>query len=171
DLFLRVDLVKIHMDDVGSDGMPLDLADQRLGRLAVHRELDDGAGGLDASERLLERLGVHLERQGVASVSVDHRGDAAPEARLARGAFAGRAARARCERNNLSHTLSVVRDPWSALNRTVSSPIDSSAHNRLPWRSVPRSTAPSASRTPGPQGCGSYSSPPPHRPARHRSEE
>src|SRR5256885_8378084 len=125
DLFLRVDLVKIHMDDVGSDGMPLDLADQRLGRLAVHRELDDGAGGLDARQRPLERLGVHLERQGVASLSVDHRGDAAPEARLARGAFTGRAARARCERDNLRPTLSVVRDPWSALNRTVSSPTGS----------------------------------------------
>src|SRR2546430_14387748 len=58
DLLLGVDLVEIHVDDVGADRMALDLADQRPGFHAVHRELDDRARGFDAGERLLERLGL-----------------------------------------------------------------------------------------------------------------
>src|SRR5256886_10799488 len=50
------------------------------GGLAVHRQLDDGARGLDASERFLERFGLELERLRVASVPVDHRGHLAAEA-------------------------------------------------------------------------------------------
>src|SRR5437879_13471511 len=84
--------------------MALDLADQRLHRrLAVHRQLDDGARGLDAGERFLERFGLELERLGVASVPVDHGGDLAAEASLAGAAFAGRLPGAGGERNDLGH--------------------------------------------------------------------
>src|SRR5439155_1577555 len=39
DLLGGVDLVKVHVDDVGPDGVPLDLADQRFHRrLALHRQ-------------------------------------------------------------------------------------------------------------------------------------
>src|SRR5207245_6231910 len=103
--------------EVGPQRMALVLADQRLHRLAFGRELDDGALGLDALERLLERLGLGLERLGVPPVAVDHGGDPAPEARLARAALAGCLPRASRERYDLSHTLSVVRYPF---NRTAS---------------------------------------------------
>src|SRR6266567_830966 len=82
----------IHVDDIGPDGVALDLANQRLHRLAVHRELDDRARGLDSLERLFERLGLELERLCVAPVPVDHGWHLAAEARLPRGALAGRLA-------------------------------------------------------------------------------
>src|SRR3989442_1212983 len=81
DLLRGVDLVEIHVDDVGPDGMALDLANQRLHGLAVHREIDDGARGLDPLQRLLQGLGLELERLRVAPVAVDHGGGSAPEAR------------------------------------------------------------------------------------------
>src|SRR2546426_8954614 len=109
DLLRRVDLVEVHVDDVGPQRMALDLADQRLHRLAFDRELDDGALRLDALERLLERLGLDLERLGVPPVAVDHGGDPAPEARLARAALAGCLPRGGRERYDFSHTLFVVR--------------------------------------------------------------
>src|SRR6058998_357569 len=68
DLFGRVDLVEVHVNDVGADGMALDLANQRLHRLAVHGELDDRARGLDPLERLFEGLGLELERLRLAPV-------------------------------------------------------------------------------------------------------
>src|SRR2546426_5354278 len=74
-------------------------------------ELDDGALGLDALERLLERLGLDLERLGVPPVAVDHGGDPAPEARPARAPPARCLPRAGRERYDFSHTLSVVRYP------------------------------------------------------------
>src|SRR5207245_7702078 len=89
DLLRRVDLVEVHVDDVGPQRMALDLADQRLHRLAFDREFDDGALRLDALERLLERLGLHLERLGVPPVAVDHGGGPSPVARLARAAPSG----------------------------------------------------------------------------------
>src|SRR2546426_684387 len=84
----RVDLVEVHVDDVGPHGVPLDLADQGPHRLPVHGELDDGARGLDSRERLLERLRLDGERLGVAAATVDHRRDLAAEPRLARGTLA-----------------------------------------------------------------------------------
>jgi len=44
---VAVDLVEIHVNDVGPDRVALDLANQRLHRLAVHRQLDDRARRLD----------------------------------------------------------------------------------------------------------------------------
>src|SRR2546422_11083086 len=102
--------------------MALDLADQRPGFRAGHRELDDRARGLDAGERLLEGLGLHLERLGLAPVPVDHCGNLAAEARLARGAFPGRGARACREGNAWGHCESSdVRHQTSDVSRTASS--------------------------------------------------
>src|SRR6266545_4775323 len=109
DLLRRMDLIEIHVNDVGPDGVALDLANQCLHRLAVHRELDDRARGLDPLQRLLERLGLELEGLGVAPVAVDHRRDLAVEARLPRGALASRLARARGERNGLGHSSVLSR--------------------------------------------------------------
>src|SRR2546430_14939656 len=73
--------------------MALDLANQRLHGLAVHREIDDGARGLDPLQRLLQGLGLELERLRVAPVAVDHGGDSSPGTRPPRGApWIGRAA-------------------------------------------------------------------------------
>jgi len=89
--------------------MALDLANQRLHGLAVHREIDDGARGLDPLQRLLQGLGLELERLRVAPVAVDHGGDPAAEARLPRGALAGRLPRTRRKRNSLGHALILSR--------------------------------------------------------------
>src|SRR5439155_20821595 len=102
---LGVDLVAIRMDDVGPDGVALDLANRRPGVLAIHRELDNRARGLHPRERLLERLRLHFERLGLTSVPVDHGGDFSVEARLPRSALAGRGARVRREGNDLCHSV------------------------------------------------------------------
>src|SRR2546425_3434784 len=86
--------------------MALDVANQRLHGLAVHREIDDGARGLDPLQRLLQGLGLELERLRLAPVAVDHGGDSAAEARLPRGALAGRLPRTRRKRNSLGHRIS-----------------------------------------------------------------
>src|SRR6266404_3054678 len=95
DLLRGVDFVEIDVDDVRPNGMALDFANQRLHGLAVHREVDDRARGLDPLQRLLEGLGLELERLGVAPVAIDHGRDSAAEAGLPRGALAGRLPRAR----------------------------------------------------------------------------
>src|SRR5207244_5811193 len=100
-------------DDVWPYLCACHLADQRLCFLAVHRELDDRAGGLDPVQRLLEGLGLELKRLRFPSVAVDHRGHLTAEARLARAALSGGLPGTRRERNSLSHTLSVVRCPFS----------------------------------------------------------
>src|SRR6266566_2255549 len=160
-----VDLVKIHVDDVGPQGVPLDLADQRLHRrLALHRQLDDGARGLDSGEGFLERFGLELERLGIASVPVDHRGDLAAEAGLAGATLAGRLPGARRERDDLGHGVSYpLYVAGCTISRTASSPIDCCAHTRWPWLSGPRSTAPSVSRSGALRGSESCSPRRPHR--------
>ena len=105
-----VDLVEVHVDDVGPDRMALDLPNQRLHRLAVYGEIDDGARGLDPMERLFEGLGLELERLRLAPVAVDHRGHLAAEAGLARRAFSGCLPRARREAHVFRHvSLSSVQ--------------------------------------------------------------
>src|SRR2546430_5458734 len=133
------------------------------GGLAVHRQLDDGARGLDASERFLERFGLELERLRVASVPVDHRGHLAAEADLSRAALAGRLPRARREGNCLGHLSDLSRTSSAANRRRASSPTGWNAHSRSLSPSVRRSTAPSASRNTGPRGSGWCSPPPPRR--------
>src|SRR6266704_1139212 len=115
DLLRGVDLVEVHVDDVGPQGMALDLADQGLHLLAVHRQLDDGALRLDADERLLERFRLDLERLGFAPVPVDHRGDLAVEARLARAALAGGLSGGGRERYDLCHRQSSVLSRQSSV--------------------------------------------------------
>src|SRR5205809_6687959 len=84
-----VDLVEVHVDDVGPDRMALDLPNQRLYRLAVYGEIDDGARGLDPMERLFEGLGLVLERLRLAPAAVDHRWHRAAAAGLAPRALSG----------------------------------------------------------------------------------
>src|SRR2546425_7432497 len=86
--------------------MALDLANQRLHGLAVHREIDDGARGLDPLQRLLQGLGLELERLRLAPVAVDHGGDSAAEARLPPGAPSRRPPPARRKRKRLGHRIS-----------------------------------------------------------------
>src|SRR5213594_5159647 len=57
---------------------------------------------------------LELERLRVAPVAVDHGGDPAAEARLPRGALAGRLPRARRERNRLGHASVLSRKPYAA---------------------------------------------------------
>src|SRR6266571_5157332 len=157
--------LKVPVDDVGPDGVPLDLADQRFHRrLALHRQLDDGARRLDAGEGFLERFGLELERLGIASVPVDHRGDLAAEAGLAGATLAGRLPGARRERDGLGHGVSYpLYVAGCTISRTASSPIDCCAHTRWPWLSGPRSTAPSVSRSGALRGSESCSPRRPHR--------
>src|SRR5439155_16742076 len=160
DLLAPADLVKVHVDDVRPDGVALDLADQHLGALPIERQLDDGAGGLDAGQRLLEGERVHGERLGGPAVAVDHRRDLALPARLAGAAFAAGGPCFGRERDSLCHSVSSdVRRLTSDVSQIASSPTDSSARSRSPWPSARRWTALSAFRTSAPRGGGWYSSP------------
>src|SRR5439155_12068101 len=124
DLLCGVDLVEIHMNDVGPNGVALDLANQCSHRLAVHRKLDDRARGLDALQRLLERLGLELERLCGPPVAINHGRNLAAEARLPRGALAGRLAGSCRERDCLCHRISY---PLHVARRTMRS-IEERAH-------------------------------------------
>src|SRR6266516_4533290 len=160
DLLAAADLVKIDVDDVRPDGVALDLADQHVGFLPIDRQLDDGARGLDAGQRLLEGERIHGERLGGPAVAVDHRRDLVIPAGLAGAAFAAGGPRFGGESDDLSHVYSSdVRRLTSDVNRTASSPTGSSARTRSPWPSGRRWTALSAFRTSAPRGGGWYSSP------------
>src|SRR5439155_2399681 len=78
----------IDVDDVGAQRMALDLPNQRPRLLAVDSELDEGALGLDARERFLERQRIHDQRLCGPAVAVDHCRNLLLEARLPRRAFA-----------------------------------------------------------------------------------
>ena len=62
DLLAGHELLEVDVEDVALDRMPLDLADQRARRGAVHRELDDGAGRRDRAEELLDLARFERER-------------------------------------------------------------------------------------------------------------
>ena len=88
DFLVRLDLVEVHVDDVGAERMTLDLADQRARFLAVHRQLDQRALRLDAGQRLFERERIHHQGLRRAAVAVDDGGNLFLEAGLPRRAFA-----------------------------------------------------------------------------------
>ncbi|MNC91425.1 hypothetical protein D3C83_76870 [compost metagenome] len=85
------------MQHVALERVTLDLADERAGHLAVDRELDDRRGAGDLLEELLDLAAVDGERLCFAAVSVDHSGDFASLAKLARVARADRVAGLRGE--------------------------------------------------------------------------
>ena len=93
DLLAGDELLEVDVQDLLLERVPLDLADQRLGRRAAERELDDGAAGGDLREELLELARGERERLRLAGVPVDDGRNATGRAQLARDALAGLGAR------------------------------------------------------------------------------
>ena len=93
DLLAGHELLEVDVEDLLLERVTLDLADQRLGRRAAERELDDGAAGGDGREQLLELARLERERLRLAGVPVDDGGNATGRAQLARDALASLGAR------------------------------------------------------------------------------
>ena len=105
DLLVGLDLVEVHVDDVGAERMALDLADQRARFLAVHRQLDERALRLDAGQRFLERERIHHQGLRRAAVAVDDGRHLLLEAGLPRRALARLLPRRRGQRHCLRHAF------------------------------------------------------------------
>src|SRR5205085_7189015 len=68
-------LLKVEMQHIPLDGMPLNLANQRACGPTVEAQLDHRAGRGDGREEPVDFARVDGERLWLATVSVNHRGD------------------------------------------------------------------------------------------------
>ena len=92
DLLAGNQFLEVDMQHVPLERVALDLADQRARALAVDVQLDDGAAGGDAAEKLFQVAARYGERLDVARVPVNDGRHAALTAKGTSGTLAGCAA-------------------------------------------------------------------------------
>ena len=67
--------LEVDVQNLTLDRVTLDLANERLRRMAANRNFDDRALSLNVGEELVEIARIERERLRIASVSVDHGGN------------------------------------------------------------------------------------------------
>jgi hypothetical protein len=98
DLLARDQLLKVEMDDVAANGMPLNLADERFRNArALDVQLDDRAARRELAEQPLDFTAIDGEGLRRAAVPIDDSGDLSGLTQLARDAGSGFRARTRAE--------------------------------------------------------------------------